>query len=155
MKVRSVPVLVLVGNFVFAGCASTVAPTDAAVVPVDAGSMGDADAGRPHPTPCHPAGQACGADLWCCGGYCDRADGGPGACQPVPTGTFPCGTTYCQTGEYCELTYSDTTSPDRSVCRPVPDACGGMLSCACVPQDCARACSMRDGTTIVLRCPGG
>jgi hypothetical protein len=114
-----------------------------------------ADVSMPHPTPCQPDGQMCGSDYWCCGGYCDQSDGGPGACRPVPPGTFPCGTTFCRAGEYCELTYSDVPMPDSSVCRPIPTACNGTPSCACVPQTCATACSQRDSETIVFRCPGG
>ena len=78
-------------------------------------------------------------------------------CTP-PTGTFACGTTYCdKAGTYCAVLVSDVAGvPDDHACRALPAGCGGAATCSCLAGEaCGDRCSgtLADGFT--LTCPGG
>jgi hypothetical protein len=64
---------------------------------------------------------------------------------------FTCGTAVCAHGtEYCQIS-TGGEMPDDYACLPVPDACNGQPSCACI--SCS-ACSQSDAGDVTVTCEG-
>jgi hypothetical protein len=79
-----------------------------------------------------------------------------GGCQ-APAGEFGCGSHFCAFTSYCEWIGSDVPNfPSTHSCKPLPAACGGTGSCACLSSVmCGGNCMQTmDGGYRVL-CPGG
>lgn len=79
-----------------------------------------------------------------------------GTCTP-PEGNFACGAGFCETStSYCQRTTSDVGGfPDSFTCRPLPAACSGGASCACLAGEvCSNLCA-ETGGGFTLTCPGG
>ncbi|MCU0687619.1 MAG: hypothetical protein MUF34_36140 [Polyangiaceae bacterium] len=98
------------------------------------------------------AGNACGAFA---GGNDLAIDGG---CTP-PEGMIACGAKFCQAdSQYCQRTTSDVGGfPDSYTCLDLPDACGGVGTCACLAgEPCidANLCTEVNGGATII-CPGG
>jgi hypothetical protein len=91
-----------------------------------------------------------GADAGCASGA--GRDAGPGC--GLPPGTIACDNSFCKVGtEYCETTIFDDV--ECSVCKPLPAACGGVASCACVETLYADpmaldGCTDRGGVSIAV-----
>lgn len=116
----------------------------------------------PKPTACDDHVEpACACDGKVYGNPCDaNAAGvdvnGAGGC-PAPMNTFACGFTYCSFDSYCERQTSDVGGePTLYACKPLPTACGGVASCACVANEpCGGLCMADAGGHVTATCPGG
>lgn len=66
----------------------------------------------------------------------------------TPAGTFACGPFFCAAaGSYCA--YGDGDTGDRStVCKPLPQACGGTGSCNCMTLSSQDTCSEVEGNGV-------
>jgi hypothetical protein len=71
---------------------------------------------------------------------------------------FPCGGLDCDIAtQYCERQVSDVGGiPDGYACKPLPAACAGAPSCACVRSEtCGAMCKGTGSLGMILTCPGG
>ena len=76
---------------------------------------------------------------------------------PRVEGFYRCGYRYCETGvEYCRFTIPSVLSePVINECVPLPAACGGTASCACLAGErCANACEALPDGGARVNCSG-
>jgi hypothetical protein len=98
-------------------------------------------------------GEACGLEAGA------PEAGPPGDADPPPPSKFSCGNTACDpTTSYCQITTGGAVDDAGSslVCAPLPTACTGAASCACIqagqelspiPCDC-----IEQGGDVVITC---
>jgi hypothetical protein len=94
-----------------------------------------------------------------CGAFADGNDLAiDGGCTP-PEGMIACGAKFCQAdSQYCQRTTSDVGGfPDSYTCLDLPEACGGVGTCACLAgEPCidTNLCTEANGGATII-CPGG
>jgi hypothetical protein len=101
----------------------------------------------------------CGCDGQIYAGVCEAAKAGvdvsSNANCAAPTNMFRCGWSYCRhKEEYCYAQVGGAvTNPGSYVCTPLPAACAGSPSCACVPGASMCTSDAQGDVTATLAVP--
>ncbi len=105
------------------------------------------------------AAPVCGCDGNNYPGACEASQAGvdvsSNASCPEPAGMFRCGWSYCQHDvDYCHAQVGGAVSnPGNYVCDPLPAACNGVSSCACVTGGTTCAANAQGDVTVTLAVP--
>ncbi|MEI8255278.1 MAG: hypothetical protein WCJ30_06345, partial [Deltaproteobacteria bacterium] len=76
--------------------------------------------------------------------------------DPTCSTTFACGPMRCaRAGQYCSIILDDTGGPNLYACPPVPAACSGAPTCACVTGSSSGAGCAADPDGAVTVTTGG
>lgn len=184
---RSAPVVSVVIVALIAACGgATTAALDAADASPDDAATGDGGCLVQEPaegTACGPGQSVCSTGDACCVGYvwgCDatthkwkkwglgcacRLDAGHDApAIPIDAGPFACGNVTCGGSQYCTdhppgIRGPDgSTFPDAYNCDPLPAACSGNPTCACVVPTLGGSCQVAScsasGGHVTVTCLG-
>lgn len=131
---------------------------------VDAPSECPTDPTAANGTPCSEEGRVCGGPCtdrcqWCNVVRCEGGRWNALEISPDPrcNSTFACGSMQCGLlTQYCYVVLDDTGGPNFYECRPLPDACNGTATCACVTGSPAwGTCGQTSDGAVTVTTGGG